>query len=289
MDAKMAKVEKLKDDMFLKLSDFNPESLQLEDITVRLGGKTCKLVVVDWSETPGEKEIREEFVARVRDRLNSIQDYLQQRMSEITSTVESVKDEYTRKERVLEERLRNAAPMPEITWDHAVRGLTVTKGTGGELIWYVRGLYWPKKYNERDIEVAFSKKLMTPIIFVIKTRATQVLSVHTCRVQDLQAFQHYHMMQSNNDCWGYWNFPSTWNNPNDIIAIARQAEAVLEKVNGESIAQQNPRGMPMLATVKNHLMPAKTVAKPDLKPTPEMRRQGFDAPITAGADMWSTD
>ena len=34
MEAKMAKVEKLKDDMFLKVSDFNPESLKLEEVTV---------------------------------------------------------------------------------------------------------------------------------------------------------------------------------------------------------------------------------------------------------------
>ena len=289
MDSKLAKIDKLKEDMFLKVQDFNPAELELQEVTVRLGGKTCKLVVVEDVPIPGEKEVREELVLKIKDRLKAIQDYLHQKMVEMTSTIESVKDEYTRKEQVLEDRLHNAAPMPEVRWEHAVKGVTITKGNGGELIWYVRGLYWPKKYNEREIEFAFSNKLMTPIIFVIKTRGNQVLSVHVTRVQDLQAFQHYHMMTSNTDCWGYWNHPVTWNNPDDIINIARQAEAVLEKINGDSIAQSNPRGLPMIATLKNHLMPARTTTpKVDTKVTPEMRRQGFDTPVTGG-DVWSVD
>lgn len=291
MEAKLAKIEKLKDDMFMQVRDFNPDTMQLQDVTMRIGGKTCKLVVVDSQDIPGEKEIREEYLAKFGTKLKGIQDYLQQKMVETMSTVEAVKDEYVRKERILEERLRNAAPMPEVTHDHARKGLTVTKGsTGGELMWYVRGLYWPKKFNNREIEVAFSKKLMTPVIFTIRTRGNQVLSVSTRRVQDLEAFQHYHMMTSNSDCWGYWNHAKTWNNPNDLITIAREAEAVLEKVNGDSIAQENPRGLPMLSTLKTHLLePRATVApKPALRVDQEMRRQGFDTPRPE-ADMWSTD
>ena len=285
-----AKIDKLKDDMFMKVADFNPDTLALQDVTMRIGGKVCKLVVVENADIPGEKEIREEYITKIKERLKGIQEYLHQKMQETMSTVEAVKDEYTRKERVLEERLRNAAPMPDVTMDHARKGLTVTKAGNGELCWYVRGLYWPKRYNNREIEMSFSKKLMTPVIFTIRTKGNQVLNVSIRRVNDLEAFQHYHMMSSNNDCWGYWNWPKTWSEPNDLIRIAREAEAVLEKINGDSIAQENPRGLPMLGTLKNHLLEAKAAPAPAPKPRidQELRRQGLDTP-RPDVDMWSTD
>lgn len=289
MDDKLKKVMDTKDAIFAKIDSFNPDGLKLDEVTIRMGGKTCKLVVVEEAPMPGEKEIREEYISKIKDRLKGMQDFIQNKMVEMLSGIEATKDEFLRKERVLEERLANASPMPEVSWAHAQKGVTVSKGTSaGEVNWYVRGLYWPKRYNDKEIEASFGKKLMTPVTFLIRTRGKQVVSVSIRKVQDLSAFQHYHMMDSNNDCWGYWKHPTAWNTADDIIRIAREAEAVLDKINGDSIAQQNPRGLPMLDTLKRHLVdPRTTPTAPKPMVDQDMRRQGLDTIINLDNDTWS--
>jgi len=283
MDDKISKIMNLKDDMFAKINDFDINNINSDNIVVRIGNKVCKLVVVETNEI----DINEEIKNKVRDRLQSIKNFLQSKMSEVMSIVDAVKDEYYRKERMLEDRLRNSSPMPDVTWEHAVKGLTVTRGNNGDLIWYVRGLYWPKMYNNQEIEFSFSKKMATPVIFVITTRDKSVLNVSTRRVSDLSPFQHYHMITNGTDCWGYWKYQSTWNTPNDIINIAREAEAVLTKINGDSIAQFNPRGLPMLDTVKSHLLPVNTYDNNKKNVNIEMRRQGYEG-ANIDNDTWTT-
>lgn len=283
------KVQTLTDDMFLAISDLEKKPLELDDVTLRIGNRVCKLVTVSTEDLPSEKEIREEYVMKIKSRLASIKEYLEDRMYQTMSTIEAIKSEFNRKEAILEDRLKNVSAMPDVTWEYAKRGLTVSKGPSGEIHWHVKGLYNPIKFNKQNIEPQFQKKLRTPIIFLIKTKGNSVLSVSTKRIADLNVFTHYHQMSSGNDCWGYWRPQPTFNGPEDILNIAGQAQSVLEKINGESIADYNPSGLPSLESLKLHLLPEKTVESlTKTRETREEERQGWaNTNITENNDVWS--
>ena len=264
----MSELTKLKKEalakMFQDIDSVDVNAIKNTGITIRAGNKLVKLEVV--SETPIEleEEIREEFRIRLREKLQEIKNRLNQKVTEIVETTSRIRIEAERKEQELKSQLQRAHPMPDVFFEHAGRGLSCVKGQGhGEIIWLVSGIYWPKFYDGKRIDPKYSKMLLTQIMFMIHTKGDKVTGVSTRQLIGLDYFEHYH--QHRPDCWGHWVYPKNWSNPNDIIKIARDAEAVLQNVNPHSIANRSPRGLPRKETLARHLAAEKTVkiAKPD--------------------------
>ena len=243
--------------MFQDIDSLNIDDVKSEGITIRVGKQLVKLEVVSDSPISVEDEIREEFRSKIKDKLQEIKNRLNTQIQSLVDSTTQVKVEYERKETQLKAKLARAHPMPDIFFKDAVKGLSVVKGDRAEeLYWLVQGVYWPKTYGDinsmKEIEPNYSKKMMSHIIFMIKTKGNTVTQVTTRKPIGLDLFQHYHQ-QARGDCWGQWKYPTHWERPSDIINIAKDAEAVLENINPFSIAKHNPRGLPRESTVKRHL------------------------------------
>lgn len=238
--------------MFQDIDSVDVNAIKNTGITIRTGNKLIKLEVV--SETPIEleEEIREEFRIRLREKLQEIKNRLNQKVTEIVETTSRIRIEAERKEQELKSQLQRAHPMPDVFFEHAESGLSCVKGRGhGEIVWLVSGIYWPKFYDSQRIDPKYSKKLLTQVMFMIHTTGNKVTGVSTRQLIGLDYFEHYH--QQRPDCWGRWVYPKDWSTPNDIIKIARDAEAVLQNVNPHSIANRSPRGLPRKETLSRHL------------------------------------
>lgn len=254
------RAERDKDIMFECLDSVDIDSLESDGLTIRVGGKVLKLNVVSTTPIPEVAEIKEEFRQKLNEQQRLIKEKINSKINEITEYHHSMRMEYRRKEKELKEILARSAPMPDINYVHAQNGLSVVKGDGKDcLIWLVQGVYWPKTLDHQQIDPKFSKKMISNIVYMIETRGQKVTSVSTRKPIGLDYFSHYH--QSRPDCWGKWKNKSSWKQPNDIIRIAREAEAVLENINTGSIAENNPRGLPRSSTLKRHLIETKKSVK----------------------------
>jgi hypothetical protein len=196
-------------------------------------------------------------------------------------------NELERKESQLQERYNNAAMMPDITYDHAKKGLMVVKNAGvhDELLWLFRGKYMVKFFKKsrvkkpKAIEKTLRRRLVKDIILRIRTKGSQIVEVTTHNPDaNMSAFWHYHKMDSESDCWGQWNKPSNWSTPDDIIYCAKDALAVLETINEGSVAKDNPRGLPRLETVRDHLSTMNVEFEDAIKGKEEIE----------DVDVWST-
>ena len=197
--------------------------------------------------------------------------------------VSSFKEEFDRKERLLKETLDKAAPMPHVTWQHAMRGLSVVKGDGrGELVWLVKRMYRPLTVDNNAIEPAYVKKLTSHIFIAVHTHDKKVTNVSTRKIVGLEYFPHYH--QSNPDCWGNWKYPSDWETPDDILKIAGDAEAVLENINTMSIARRAPAGLPRLETLRKHVTSVRGPSQ-SVTMTDAMTREGAGRQLSE-PDVW---
>lgn len=263
-------------------------TIQAEGMTIRLGGKLVTLKVENVEVPSIEDEIREEFRDKLRERLGMIKNSLNSKITEMVQYTSRIRDEYERKEREYKEKIRRAKPMPDVFWQHAQKGLSVLKGSGNDtIIWLVQGIYWPKFVDGKTIEPKYAKKLLTNVTYLIETNNEKVLRVSTRKPLGLDYFEHYH--QQTPDCWGKWKPQNTWNRPEDIINIAREAEAVLENVNTGSIANRAPRGLPRLETLRRHLIETKR-EKPSINILNQAARRtgiGGGIRIREDEDMWS--
>lgn len=265
------------------------KDVKLKDITIRVGSKVLKYECVSNTDFALDKEIREEYSKLLSDKMKEIKDVINTKFNDTLRTLQTAKDEYTRKEKILLDKLKKALPMPEVTMAHARKGLSIIKGDRvGEIIWLVRRTYWPKTFGDEQISQSFIEKFVTPIYIMIVTIDDKVTDVTTRKLGGLELFQHYH--QANPDCWGRWQYAKKWSTPDDIILIADEAEAVLENVNPNSIARHEPLGMPSVTTLKRHLVKEKPV-KPDT-PKPEeitvVIQNQLNRIGTGGAeDIWS--
>lgn len=275
-------------EMLRDIEGVSVDDINLNGFTIRNGSKILKLEVTGIEDVTMDQEIREEFRLKLGEKLASIKDRLNQKITEVVQYTTQIRMEAERKERELEDKLRRAQPMPDVMMDHAKKGLSVIKGSSkDELIWLVQGIYWPKTIDNQAIEPKYSKKLLTNITFMIVTHKDVIKGVSTRQPIGLEYFDHYH--QQRPDCWGKWHAPNRFKTPNDIINIARQAEAVLENVNSHSLARRDPRGLPRFSTLNRHLVPKKTV-----KPTEDSmlsqatRRSGISTEMrSADEDVWS--
>ena len=278
------KMEQFKS-VFNDLDEVNIDKIKTDGMSLRVGSKLVVFKSVEENSISVEDEIRNELREKINSQQKIIRDKINAKISEMIEYFNQTKREYRRKEQKLEETLANAVSMPEVTLDHAQRGLSVLKGDKGEVIWLVQGIYWPKTLDEKPIESKFAKKMISNIIFMIRTRGNSVLGVTTRQPIGLDYFDHYH--QSHPDCWGGWKYPKRFGSPDDIIKIAKDAESVLSNVNTGSIASSSPRGLPRKATLIKHV-----VSKKEENPigilNQQIRRSGIDADTRSNdRDIWS--
>jgi hypothetical protein len=254
------KAEEVKTVMFDCLDSVDIDKIVSDGLTIRVGHKVLKLSVVSQSMIPEVDEIKSEFREKLNTQQRAIKQKINEKINEITEYHHSMKIEYKRKEQELKDILARSAPMPDILYRHAQNGLSVAKGENkNELVWLVQGVYWPKTYDHVQIDPKFSKKMISNVVYLINTKDNRVTGVSTRKPIGLDYFSHYH--QSRPDCWGKWKNKPSWSTPDDIIKIAREAEAVLENINSGSIAEQNPRGLPRHNTLKRHLVDKKDSAR----------------------------
>jgi len=250
------RAERDKNIMFDCLDSVDIDKIESDGLSIRVGDKLLKLNVVSQSAIPEVAEIKEEFRLKLNEQQRLIKQKINDKINEITEYHHSMRIEYRRKEKELKDILARSAPMPDINYVHAQQGLSVVKGDNADsLIWLVQGVYWPKTIDQRQIDPKFSKKMISNVVFMITTNKQMVTSVSTRKPIGLDYFSHYH--QSRPDCWGKWKNTSNWKTPNDIIKIAREAEAVLENINTGSVADQNPRGLPRKSTLSRHIIESK--------------------------------
>jgi len=222
-----------------------------------------------------EIEISARHILKIKERIN-------QKISEMVEMTNRVRIEAERKELDLKEQLRKATPMPDITLDYAKKGLSVVKGRErGEYIWLVQGMYAPKTVDRKPIDPRYAKKLMTNIVFVIRTKDTAVVEVSSRYPSNLEYFEHYH--QARPDCWGSWKYPPKWSSLDDLIKIARAAEAVMENINTLSIARSDPRGLPRRISLDKHVRNVRGNEAAEA-----IVQSGSTQPARAGAeDIWT--
>ena len=247
-------------EMFSLIDNVTVDDLKTEGITLRTGNKILKLEVVSEEIHPIEDEIREEVRVKLAEKMADVKENLNKRINDMMNMTRQVKDEAEAKVRQLKTKLANTQPMPDITYTHAKAGLSVAKKDNNILLWLVRGVYWPKYVVDhaddyKQIIPKYAKKMMSEVVFMIETKGQTVVRVSTRQPVGLGKFHHYHQRTSigANDCWGKWKHASTWETPNDILKIAKEAEAVLETINFLSIATENPRGLPQKVSLADHL------------------------------------
>lgn len=271
-------------DMMATVDNLNIEDLRTETVTLRLGDTLYELVPKKGQPLDIEEQIRKEFEDKLSDKRNKIKDTIKSKMNEVSAMVSSFQDEFERKEKQLKDTLAKAAPMPDVTWEHAKKGLSIVKGNGrGEIIWLLKRTYNPIYLDHMNIEPLYVKKLMTNIYLKITTRDKQIIDVSTHYMNSLEYFEHYH--QRRPDCWGNWNYPREYKTIEDIIVIADQAMAVLENINTMSLAQRNPRLLPRLETLRRHVLKDTPTAPSAVKVGTAGIREGLGM-ATPNDDLW---
>lgn len=246
------------------LNGISISDTKLKDITIRIGGRILKYEQISNSDYSLDKEIREEYNVLLTEKMRRIRDVINEKFNETLQVLQMAKDEFIRKENILLDKLKKSSPMPDVTMNHARKGLSIIKGDrNGEIHWLVRRTYAPKTVTTANnttgdfsksvfIKPAFAIKLVTPIFIMVTTIDNKVASVSTRKVGGLELFSHYH--QANPDCWGRWKYNTTWSTPDDIIGIADEASSVLENINMGSIAKHEPLGLPSTTLLKRNLL-----------------------------------
>lgn len=277
------------------------DQIKAEGMSIRVGGKKMKLYVDDEEDLSEVEEVRRELREKYNQKLHGVREYINDLVSGMYTTYEGYKQTVDEERRKLERARIDAETdkMPEITYDLATQGLSVTKGhEPGSLVWLYRDFYWPKFYNGSLLEVDYSKELITPIIIEITTKDYRVTSCRVCKFYNLDKFQHYHNMGSG-DCWGTWSPTSlSWENPVDILRIGQRASQILTEVNGDSPGAEQPAGFPRITELTDHIKDDREEREKLRSITSNMQREGamssnVGATETVGRDeggaTWSVD
>lgn len=276
--------------VFATVDKVNIDSISLNGLSIRAGGKLLKLQIVETSELEVVEEIKNEYRAKLNEQLGRIKTAVQSKVSEMVTFISTIREDYEKKELELKKRLEKAQIMPSLSIEHMRKGLSVGPGDRkDEIYWFVRSVYWPKFVDLVPIEPRYAKKLVTPIVIQIVTEGNVVKSVGTKTPIGLKNFSHYHQTDTA-DCWGRWKHKTSWKTPEDILAIAREAEGVLENVNTASIAKKNPIGLPTEQVLRRHV--TKKGEQPLKEADVNIKRTGVTRTGTVASvledDSWST-
>lgn len=289
-------VEDIKDSMEQTLDGvgLDVEEVKSEGMTIRIGGKVVKLQVTEEISLP-EDEIRAEYSAKLTEKLQRIKEVLNEKMSEMTYMVEQNRQDFEEKERELQARLASSNIMPDISYDHAKQGLSVVKQhsrhEGADVLtWLFQGVYWPKYVDGNPIDPKYAKRMISPVTLEIVTKKDRIQKVTVRKTIGLAKFEHYHSMDSQNDCWGQWSIPSSWSTPDDILSIARAALAVLENVNTGSPGNRSPSGLPRLNTLEQHVLRGEEARNVTYNTSRADERAGISEQTDRGESrsVWST-
>jgi hypothetical protein len=268
------------------LDSMDVNAVRTDGVSLRMGDKVYALSLISENPIPESVEIREEHKQKVNKKLEEIFNVVHTKLSEMSAFTQQFREECERKELELKRKLDSAQIMPQITEDLQKAGLSVALGNERNgLTWFYRGMYWPKTVDRKPIESKFAKKLVTPIIILLQTSGDKVTHVSTRSLIGLHYFSHYH--QRNPDCWGQWKHETRWKTPQDILRVAKEAEAVLENINSASLANRNPSGLPSSEILEKHVEARAGEIKTELRE--EIERVGATAFTTVrDTDMWST-
>jgi hypothetical protein len=228
-------------------------NVSASNVLLSLGGVTFKLEAVDINKGI-EDIIKEEYRTKINQKMEHIRNVVNEKLTEVTSLIVNAKADFEDREEELKRKLREALSMPDITFRHMEAGLSVSRGDERDMLaWVYQAVYAPKYVNNDLINPNYARKLVTPIRIIILTRGNRFLLISTRKLVGSSLFEHYH--QANPDCWGDWRYKErTWNTPDDIIRVAKEAEAILERINRNSVAKRNPRGFPSLEAVERNLL-----------------------------------
>jgi len=279
-------IKKSKDNMFSSLDNIDIDGLKAEGVTIRVGDRLLKFSINADEQIPDIDVIKSNFREKLNEQQKRIKEKINDEIEKINSYHNSLKLEFERKEKILEDKLKSSEPMPNITYKDTLKGLSLTKGKDpGTLCWLVNGVYWPKTIDFKPLDIKFTKRMVSPVIYMIITKGKFVTEVSTRKLIGLDYFNHYH--QNNPDCWGKWTYKSEWETPNDIIEIGRQAESVLENINTGSTATSNPRGLPRISTIKKNIVDTKENSNIE-SVTRNSLRQGITTDIRSDdSEVWS--
>ena len=243
--------------MFEQLDNIDVDAVKLDGVTLRMGNRILKLVVDEDSPAEVENQVREEFREKIASKLTVIKQNINDKVEEMSNFVNTLRNDYERKEAEIQKRLDRVVAMPDMRHDDIYEGLSVARGSyTDEYYWLVQGIYWPKYVDRRAIEHNYTKKMISHIIVCVVTMGDKITGVSTRKPIGFDYFQHYH--QSNPDCWGSWKYPKNMrgkNHAREVIRIAQEAQIVLENINTGSVATRNPRGLPRKDTLLRHLLP----------------------------------
>jgi hypothetical protein len=289
-----AEVEKRHNEMIRDLESISVEGLKSEGLQLTIGGKTYKFTDLEVVENEGlEDKLRKEFKEKLNTQQQRIRDKINQKINQLLIMHQQKQQEMDRKEQQMKRKYAESALMPEINSTHFSKGLSVTKGSSNdELIWIYSGTYNPRfismmseTYGSRNrvkkrIPTRLVDRLKRPVFIFIHTKKGTITSVLTKSLSNgsFISFPHYHQTGTN-DCWGNWKYNSRWEKPDDILRVAKDAEAVLETINYSSIASRGPSGMPRIQTIINAVESLPDVSKE--------RKVQDGGNISENDDVWS--
>ena len=274
-------VSRRHEQMIQELESIDVDSLKSEGLKLTFGGKTFKftdLEVIDDSDM--ENRIRSEFKEKLNTQQQKIREKINTKINQLLVMHHQKQQELDRKEAQMKRKYSEAAMMPDVTEAHMAKGLSVVKGgSNNELVWVYRAVYNPRfliyyegnNYSDRSkkrkpLPARLVNRMRKDMLVMIKTKDKQILSIATRKLQttgrSLEPFPHYHQ-QSIQDCWGNWKKPNRWDTPDDIIRIAKEAEAILETINHGSLAEHNPTGLPRMTTLIKAAEKMEDVVEPD--------------------------
>lgn len=269
------------DEMIKDLESINVDNLKTQGVTLSFGGKTFKFTDLEVTNNDDvEEKIRTEFKGKLNEQQQRIRDKINSKINQLLLMHQNKQQEMERKERRLKKKFEEAALMPEINTKHMIKGLSVFKGRSNEeLLWVYRATYNPRfiivsgtdNKLRKPIPARLVTRMKQSMFIVINTKHKRVTSVLTKKSDSMGRlidFPHYHQ-QGGGDCWGTWHHPREWTTADDILRVAKEAEAILETVNHGSIASREPAGLPrsqtLLKSVENvpALSEASTIERED--------------------------
>ena len=215
-------VEKRHQEMLDELESISVENLKSEGLTLSLGGKTFKFTDLEIVKDENlEEKLRKEFKEKLNLQQQRIREKINSKINQLLIMHKQKQDELDRKEQQMKRKYAEAAMMPDLTQDHFLKGLSVSKGNNNdELIWYYRGMYNPRFilfisadengrfYNRgkkrKEIPTALASRMKKPIVIQINTKKDTVTSVSTRQIVEngrptITEFQHYHYFQYNDN------------------------------------------------------------------------------------------
>ncbi len=154
--------------------------------------------------------------------------------------------------------------MPDINERHVRQGLQVYK-EGGILVYVVPFIYAPKKLikpdEEDEREIANPEEFQHNCLVKIGTNPATggIQFIQTLDAKTYDFFPHYHSGGGSSDCLGTWKPPMV-KTPADAFIFRDGYQKLLEVINGRSLMNDHPRGLPDIEDIETKTSPG-TITK----------------------------